>query len=1237
MAGTPDTRDRDGRRRVVASDERIRELQTALQRATQLANAHANVIERSLHAVADKASLESLCGQLLRTIVTELEADSGAFWLCDDDNELVARIYLAFEEGRVVRGEDSSHPGREPRPIPEELASHWRQHRYDPVVYQQEDFLESASLEFCRDYYRDNEVRTVVTIPLVLGEQLFGTCAVRWKRQRLLDVDDLRLATALSMQAALALQLVRFAQRAREAALAEERERAAQERAAALGVLNEALKAEVAERLRAEQMARGQAAIILRSLDSIREQPSVDAFVEEVLKTIVEQLGGMGASLWTPEEEDGYGRVVLDFDQRGFLRGDDIKHPGRLKRANVHLQTKLWDTEDPQPIVMDAAFIDNDPSYEDFRAWARRLGIRTVLVLPLIYRSRLTGVLAIRFGHDHAFSSDELRFTRMLSLHATLAQQLALLGNEARETAVMREREAAAHRQASELSHANQMLQDALYLLTSEPELDAFLAFVLRSVVGRFRAHSCSLQMQNAEGTRIWFQLTWEGGRLHAAEEYGESPLGRAYEESSGFALRRAVFDTPEPHFVTDIDNGPTLTPALRDALHAIGVRSLANVPLLIGLRVIGRMIIRFDTVRQVGPDDLQLMQSIANQMALAMHMARLGSEARETAVLREREGAADRRAEDLSRANRILQDALHVLTSEPELDAFLAFVLRSVVERFHAHSSSLLVLDAAGKGCFLQNWDGGRFYSAQEYANSPLVQAYERSAGVPGVRASFHTLEPHVVTDIEDGGPSITPELREALRGMGVRSIANLPMLIDSRVMGRLIIRFDVAGPMGADNLQVMQSIANQMALAMHMARLGSEARETAVLREREEAADRRAADLSHANRILQEALHLLTSEPELNAFVSFVLRSVVERFGAHSSSLQVLYAGGTRILFLQNWEGGRLHSAEEYASSPLVQAYERSVNVATVRDTYERPEARVFNVEAGPPWTPELWEALRNMGVRTIANLPLMIGSRVIGRLVIRFDTVRQVGADDLQLMQSIANQVALAMHLTRLAVEGNRTAVLGERTRMARDIHDTLAQGFTGVIIQLEAAKDANSLQRAADADAHIERAVSLARLSLAEARRSVHALRPLALEHGSLSAALETMLENMTVGTGIRGHARTEGDAFAIALDWEEHLLRIGQEALSNALKHGTPRSINVLLRFSPTEIVLEVQDDGVGFDPNRQSDGMGLTGMQERCARMGGHFELDTAPGRGVRLRVTVALDLGSGSGVLARK
>jgi signal transduction histidine kinase len=357
-------------------------------------------------------------------------------------------------------------------------------------------------------------------------------------------------------------------------------------------------------------------------------------------------------------------------------------------------------------------------------------------------------------------------------------------------------------------------------------------------------------------------------------------------------------------------------------------------------------------------------------------------------------------------------------------------------------------------------------------------------------------------------------------------------------------------------------------------------------------------------------------------------VLRSVVERFGAHSSSLQVLYAGGSRILFLQNWEGGRLHSAEEYADSPLVKAYEQSVNVAGVRDTYERPEAGVFTIrESGPPWTPELRKALLDMGVRTIANLPLMIGSRVIGRLVIRFDTERQVGEDDLQLMQSIANQVALAMHLTRLAVEGNRSAVLGERTRMARDIHDTLAQGFTGVIIQLEAAKDAIGLRKGEEADAHIERAALLARQSLAEARRSVHALRPLALEHGSLGVALSSMLENMTAGTDIRGHARTEGDAYAIALDREEDLLRIGQEAITNALKHGTPRSIEVLLRFSPTEIVLEVQDDGVGFDPSRQSEGMGLQGMQERCARMEGRFELDTSPGRGARVRVTLSMDL----------
>jgi signal transduction histidine kinase len=134
------------------------------------------------------------------------------------------------------------------------------------------------------------------------------------------------------------------------------------------------------------------------------------------------------------------------------------------------------------------------------------------------------------------------------------------------------------------------------------------------------------------------------------------------------------------------------------------------------------------------------------------------------------------------------------------------------------------------------------------------------------------------------------------------------------------------------------------------------------------------------------------------------------------------------------------------------------------------------------------------------------------------------------------------------------------------MARDIHDTLAQGFTGVIMQLEAAKGAAARGDCGDTATHIERAGDLARSSLGEARRSVRALRPRSLKDGTLYMALEDLLKRMSNGIDLNAELRIEGEQRAIPPHWEEGLLRIAQESLTNTIKHAQARNFRVTLAW-----------------------------------------------------------------------
>jgi signal transduction histidine kinase len=217
--------------------------------------------------------------------------------------------------------------------------------------------------------------------------------------------------------------------------------------------------------------------------------------------------------------------------------------------------------------------------------------------------------------------------------------------------------------------------------------------------------------------------------------------------------------------------------------------------------------------------------------------------------------------------------------------------------------------------------------------------------------------------------------------------------------------------------------------------------------------------------------------------------------------------------------------------------------------------------------------------------------------------------------------AREEALAaLEATRaeLAATSRHAGALAERERLAADLHDTIAQGFTGIVMQLEAAEQA----LAADSDvaaAHLERAKRAARDSLGELRRAVHALRPHVLEHGDLTQALERTAHRWSQETGIHATARTAGTPRALAPDAEVALLRTAQEGLANVAKHAGARSADLHLSYVPGRVMLTVTDDGAGFDPAAVAGGAGLSGLSGRLAALGGSLSVGSTPGAGTTL------------------
>jgi signal transduction histidine kinase len=252
-----------------------------------------------------------------------------------------------------------------------------------------------------------------------------------------------------------------------------------------------------------------------------------------------------------------------------------------------------------------------------------------------------------------------------------------------------------------------------------------------------------------------------------------------------------------------------------------------------------------------------------------------------------------------------------------------------------------------------------------------------------------------------------------------------------------------------------------------------------------------------------------------------------------------------------------------------------------------------------------------------------PMMLAGQFIGIVGIRFTGARIFDRAEIELMKALAQQAMLAIQLMRLSRQSRANAVMAERNRLAQDIHDSLAQGLTGIIVQLEAAEDARLHGLATEADQHQERAAQLARESLHEARHSVHALRPRALTEQQLCSALASLIENTTQGTSVAGKFSIQGEPQRLPDAWEQNLLRIVQESLANTLRHAHATEFKVEIIFTVHEIRLHISDNGKGFAPDQIRDGIGLRGLKERTESMGGKLTIQSERGTGTRIEAVI--------------
>ncbi len=290
---------------------------------------------------------------------------------------------------------------------------------------------------------------------------------------------------------------------------------------------------------------------------------------------------------------------------------------------------------------------------------------------------------------------------------------------------------------------------------------------------------------------------------------------------------------------------------------------------------------------------------------------------------------------------------------------------------------------------------------------------------------------------------------------------------------------------------------------------------------------------------------------------------------------------------------------------------------------------EGRPKVIEASKVADFDSWERYGDMSKRTQSILiaPLVRGNEVIGSISAQSYAPNSYRRRDIELLATVANVAAVAIENAILFEQASEVAVSEERNRLAREIHDTIAQGLIGIILQLEAIgaqlDDSPLVGR-------IDRALSLARANLDEARRSVRDLRAAPLEHLSLLEAIEQLAEQHMDEV----EARVTIDA-PVALPLlgdkvEAAIYRFVQESLTNCRKHARSAEVAIAIAIG-SEVRVEVSDNGPGFDvtvlrPERSLNRFGVQGMRERAERLGGSLAIESAIGRGTRVRMTFPYD-----------
>jgi GAF domain-containing protein len=629
-----------------------------------------------------------------------------------------------------------------------------------------------------------------------------------------------------------------------------------------------------------------------------------------------------------------------------------------------------------------------------------------------------------------------------------------------------------------------------------------------------------------------------------------------------GFSGR--VAQTGEPLIVQDVSSDPRLT---RLIVQEGGFHALAVIPLLARGKVLGSMFLMTRSYRDFSPQEIELLNSIGHQIGVAIENARLFD-------------AEQRRAEQF----RVINEVGRHITSILDVDQLLEEIVRALQKAFGYEAISIALVEGdtlVVKAATLHNW---------RERGIPALRIEVGGQGVTGWVAGAG--QPLLVPDV-----SKEPRYLPWPANIQTRSELAVPLKTKSGTIGVLNVESDHLNAFDASDLAVVQALANQAAIAVENAR-------------HFHTEQRRAEQF----RVISEVGRRITSILDVEQLLQEIVRLIKETFGYYLVTIgliegdQLVFKAGVKT----RWPESQFIPGPVKVGGQGITAWVAATGEPLLTADVSQEPRYLF-------W-PDTAET------RSELTVALQTKSRVIGVLNVESNQLNAFDESDVTVLQSLARQAAIAIENARLYNEAQQAAVLEERQRLARDLHDSVSQALYGMTLYSQAAAgqlSAGCTERVAD---YLRELQETAQEALAEMRLLIFELRPPILEEEGLVAALQARLQAVEGRAGLKTEFQAEvGERLPPRI--EEGLYRIAQEVLNNAVKHARARKIAVHLCRQERTVTLAISDDGVGFDPAtaREQGGLGLSAVEERAAELGGRLTLQSQLGEGTWVLVEVGL------------